>query len=125
VIADITCDIDGSIEATVKATDPGEPVFVYDPFTGAATGGLEGRGVVVLAVDNLPCELPAEATRHFGDQLLRFLPAVARCDWDQPYSALDLPGELRGAVIVHRGELAPGYVALREPLDRYGRGTVA
>ncbi|HHQ47999.1 MAG TPA: hypothetical protein ENK19_03850, partial [Acidobacteria bacterium] len=81
---------------------------------------VEGRGVVVLAVDNLPCELPAEATRHFGDQLLRFLPAVARCRWEDPLSDLDLPDELRRAVVVHHGELAPGYRYLEEPLARHG-----
>ena len=122
VIADITCDIDGSIEATVRATDPGDPVYVYDPFTGDTAAGVEGRGVVVLAVDNLPCELPAESTRHFGDQLLRFLPAVARCDWDRPLGELELPGEILRAVIAHRGELAPDYRYLEEPLERFGKG---
>ncbi len=122
VLADITCDIDGSIEATVRATDPGEPVYVYDPFTGGTVTGVDGRGVVVLAVDNLPCELPAEATRHFGDQLLRFLPAVARCEWERPLKALELPDELRRAVIVHRGELTPDYRYLRDPLARHGQG---
>ncbi len=122
VIADITCDIDGSVEATVRATDPGNPVFVYDPFTGDSIDGLEGRGVVVLAVDNLPCELPAEATRHFGDQLLRFLPSVARCDWNRPLEELELPDELRRAVIVHRGELAPDYRYLETSLGRFANG---
>jgi len=122
VLADITCDIDGSIEATVRATDPGNPVYVYDPLSGETTDGVRGRGVVVLAVDNLPCELPAEATRHFGDQLLRFLPAVARCDWDRPLGELDLPEEILGAVIVHGGRLAPDYRYLEEPLRRFGEG---
>ncbi len=121
VIADITCDVNGSIEATVRATDPGNPVFTYDPLTGEAPDGVEGRGVVILAVDNLPCELPAEATRHFGDQLVRFLPAVARCDWTAPLEGLDLPGEILRAVIVHRGELTPAYLHLEEPLARFGK----
>ncbi len=122
VLADITCDIDGSIEATVRATDPGDPTYVYDPETGEATRGLEGRGFVVLAVDNLPCELPAEATRHFGDQLVRFLPAVARCDWELPLEELEVPGEIRRAVIVHRGRLTPDYRYLAGPLERFGGG---
>lgn len=124
VIGDITCDIGGSIEATVRATDPGSPVYVYDPLTGSTAGGVEGRGVVVLAVDNLPCELPAEATRHFGDQLLRFLPSVARCDWDEELPRLEIPEEIRRAVIVHRGALAPGYRYLEDALERHaGRET--
>ncbi len=122
VIGDITCDIGGSIETTVRATDPGNPVYVYDPFTGSATDGVEGRGVVVLAVDNLPCELPAEATRHFGDQLLRFVPSVARCDWDQPLARLEVPEEIRRAVIVHRGAPAPAYGYLEDALERHAAG---
>jgi len=107
VIGDISCDIGGAIEATVRATVPGEPVFVYDPVTGEATTGIDGRGVVVMAVDNLPCELPVEASQHFGDSLLRFLGALARCDWSRPFAELDLPPEIAGAVIAHRGELTP------------------
>lgn len=109
VLGDITCDIDGGIQATVRATDPGDPFFTYDPFSGAAPSGVEGRGPVVMAVDNLPCELPADASEHFGDALLRFVPALARCDWDRPLEDLPLPQELRQAVILHQGRLAPRF----------------
>ncbi|RMF82531.1 MAG: hypothetical protein D6739_08280, partial [Nitrospirae bacterium] len=61
--------------------------------------------------------------RHFGDQLLRFLPAVARCDWSAPLAALELPAEVRRAVICHRGELAPAYRYLEAPLEKYGRSS--
>ncbi|MBA2321794.1 MAG: hypothetical protein H0V89_11660 [Deltaproteobacteria bacterium] len=111
VIGDITCDIDGSIASTVRATDPGDPVYVYDPGSGDTRRGVEGRGVVTMAVDNLPTELPADASQHFGDSLLRFVGPLARCDWDLPYAQLDLPPELHRAVIVHQGQMTPGYTA--------------
>jgi len=114
VVGDITCDIGGSIEATVKATSPGDPVFVYDPATGEDTPGVSGRGVVVMAVDNLPCELPAEASEFFGDALVKFVPALEACDWDASFENLALPPEIEPAVIVHRGELTPRYAYLRE-----------
>jgi len=116
VIGDISCDVDGGIEATVGATTPGDPVFVYDPASSTATPGVEGRGVVVMAVDNLPCELPVEASQHFGDSLLRFVGALVRCDWRRPFAELGLPPELAGAVITHRGELTPGYRHLEHRL---------
>jgi saccharopine dehydrogenase (NAD+, L-lysine forming) len=112
VIGDITCDIGGSVEATVKATTPRDPIYVYDPATGRVTPGAEGRGVVVLAVDNLPAELPLEASQHFGDSLAGFVPALARCDWEAPYEQLSLPPEIHRAIIVHRGELAPAWRGL-------------
>ncbi len=116
VIGDITCDVDGSIEANVRATDPGDPVYVYDPVAGVDRPGVEGAGPVVMAVDNLPCELPREASEHFGDSLLRFVPKLARCDWSRPLAELDLPVELRRAVVAHRGELAPEYRYLESAL---------
>jgi alpha-aminoadipic semialdehyde synthase len=116
VIGDITCDLHGSIEANVKITTPGDPVYVYDVDTGQALRGVAGRGPVVLAVDNLPCELPVDASQHFGDALLRFLPALARCEWQQPFESLELQDEIRRAVVVHRGRLTPDYLHLERHL---------
>ncbi len=121
VIGDVTCDIGGSIAATVRATDPGDPVYVYDPATGSTSSGVAGRGVVVMAVDNLPCELPVDASQHFGDSLVRFVGALARADWDAPHERLALPRELRDAVLVHRGELTPAYGHLSAALKSAGR----
>ena len=112
VIGDISCDLHGSIEANVKITTPGDPVYVYDVASGRAVSGVAGFGPVILAVDNLPCELPVDASQHFGDALLRFLPGLTRCDWSQPFASLELPDELRRALIVHRGRLTPSYAYL-------------
>jgi len=116
VIGDIACDLHGSIEATIRLTTPGDPVFVFDPRSTTAIPGLEGDGPVILAVDNLPCELPVDASQHFGDALLRFMPALARCDWTRDYEALPLPAEIHRAVIVHRGRLTPPFASLERHL---------
>ncbi len=118
VIGDITCDIEGSIEANRRATDSGDPVYVYEPSTGETPSGVKGRGVVIMAVDNLPCELPREASEHFGDSLLPFVPALERCDWKAPFESLVLPAELRRAVIVHHGALTPAFEGLAAALER-------
>lgn len=120
VIGDITCDINGSIEATLETTQPGDPIYVYDVTSGAIRYGNAGPGPVIMAVDNLPCELPVEASQHFGDSLVRFVPAMARCDWSASFDDLDLPDELRRAIIVHRGELTPRYRYLEEPVRAAG-----
>jgi saccharopine dehydrogenase (NAD+, L-lysine-forming) len=116
VIGDISCDLRGSIEANVMTTTPGDPVFVYDVASGRAAVGVEGAGPVILAVDNLPCELPVDASQHFGDALMRFLPALSRCDWSHAFEALEIQDEIRRAVVVHRGALTPLYAGLARHL---------
>jgi alpha-aminoadipic semialdehyde synthase len=118
VLADITCDVGGSIEANVTATDPGDPVYVWEPATGEHRMGVEGAGPVVLAVENLPCELPREASERFGDSLHRFLPVLLRCDWTAPLESLELPPELRSGLIAHAGRLSEGYAWLADRLSR-------
>ncbi len=109
VIGDITCDIDGSLACTTRATTPDSPVYVYDPDSGATTDGVAGRGPVVLAVDFLPCELPADASRSFSQALRPLVPALDQADLGKPLEQSGLPPELQRATIVYRGELTPDY----------------
>jgi len=112
VVGDISIDIEGSIELSVKATYPDEPCFVYDPVTGEAVDGVEGRGVAIMAVDNLPCELPREASLHFSSILKDMVAPLGDADWSVPFAELKLPAHLKTAVITHAGELTPDYAYL-------------
>lgn len=114
VVGDISCDIDGGLEFTVKATDPANPVFVYDPITNQAIDGVAGRGPVVLAIDNLPCELPKESSNDFSHVLKRFVPSIAMADFTSDFDKLVLPPEIKKAVIVYRGKLTPEYAYLEK-----------
>ncbi len=116
VIGDLGCDIGGNVECTVKCTDPGDPVFTWDPATGDITSGFNGQGPVVLAVDFLPTELPREASEEFAATLNRFAADIGRADYSVPFEDLDLPPEIKRAVIVHRGALTPDYRYLEEHL---------
>jgi len=109
VIGDISCDIDGAIECTLRSTEIDEPVFVYHPVTGEATDGYEGKGPVVMAVDILPAELPRDASVDFSGVLTRFIPPIARADYTAPFEQLALPPEIKRAVIAHQGKLTPDY----------------
>lgn len=117
VIGDVTCDPGGSIEITYKTATPAEPTYVYDPIRNAFHDGYDGPGIIVLAVDNLPCELPRESSRNFSGKLRDLVPAIARADYSRPFEALDLPPEVLGAVITHQGRLTPGYEYLEEHLE--------
>jgi alanine dehydrogenase len=114
VIGDISCDIEGAIECTVRSTEPDEPVFVYNPFTGEATDGYEGEGPVVMAVDILPSELPRDASVDFSGVLKEFIPAIAKADFSVPFEQLELPPEIKRAVITYHGELTPDYRYIEE-----------
>jgi alpha-aminoadipic semialdehyde synthase len=118
VIGDVSCDIEGAIEATVKCTEPGDPVYVYDPAGDRAIPGVEGEGPVILAVDILPSELPREASTYFSRVLMDYVPAIAKADYSVPWEALDLPPEIKRAVIVYQGELTPDYGYLEDHLPR-------
>jgi alpha-aminoadipic semialdehyde synthase len=117
VIGDISCDVEGAIEATVKATEPGDPLYVYEPLEGSVSDGHEGRGVVIMAVDILPSELPREASTDFSRILKPYIPALARCDLGAPLEELDLPPEIKRAVIAHHGHLTPEYEYIRQYLE--------
>lgn len=118
VIGDISCDIEGAIECTVHSTEPGDPVFVYNPLSDTTLDGYEGPGVVVMAVDILPSELPREASVDFSRVLKSFIPAIAQCDFSLPYEQCTLPPEIGRAVIAYQGELTPEYQYIQEFLDR-------
>ena len=70
----------------------------------------------MLTVDNLPCELPVESSQHFGDALVRFVPALDRCDWSRALQDLVLPQEIVRGIIVHHGRLTPTFAYLEKSL---------
>jgi saccharopine dehydrogenase (NAD+, L-lysine forming) len=78
VIADITCDIDGSLPTTKKATTITDPLYDFNPATGRLEQGLSSdHHITVMAIDNLPCELPRSASEEFGRDLIdRVLPLL-------------------------------------------------
>ena len=101
-------------ECTVRTTDPGNPVYVYEPGTGETRDGVEGEGPVILAVDILPCELPVEASRYFSSSLVKLVPAISRADFSQPVAHSGLPHEIQRATILYNGRLTRAYEYLEK-----------
>jgi alpha-aminoadipic semialdehyde synthase len=114
VIADLSCDIQGGIEATVCCTTPGNPIFTYDAAGDAALEGFSGRGPAILAVDNLPAEISLESSVFFSQVLKPFIPALAAADFSGDFAGLALPFPLKKAVILFRGEFTPEYEYMSE-----------
>ncbi|XP_073140390.1 alpha-aminoadipic semialdehyde synthase isoform X2 [Henckelia pumila] len=99
-IADISCDIGGSIEFVNQTTFIDSPFFRYDPVNNSYHHGMEGSGVICSAVDILPTEFAREASQHFGDILSEFVGVLASSKYLEK-----LPMHLRRACIVHGGSL--------------------
>lgn len=117
VIGDISCDVEGSVECTLKSTEIDDPVYVYDPDSETITMGFQGHGMLVMAVDILPAELPRDSSDGFADVLVNFVKPISDADFDESFEDLDLPKSIKKALILHRGELTPDYKYLEEFLD--------
>ena len=106
-IADVTCDVNGSVPTTKRSTTIAAPSFDYNPQTGALEPPYSRpENITVMAVDNLPCELPRNASRDFGRQLL-----------DKVFPHLlgnDAEGIIARATIAAKGALTPRYQYLAD-----------
>jgi alanine dehydrogenase len=72
VIADISCDINGSIPSTLRSTTISDPFYGYNPVTGTEEPAFtRPANITVMAIDNLPGELPRDASHDFGEQLMK------------------------------------------------------
>ena len=83
MIADISCDIDGPIASTIRPSSVADPFYGYDPNSEKETDFKDENSIGVMAVDNLPCELPKDASLSFGNSFLEhILPALMENDPD-------------------------------------------
>ncbi|HUO14912.1 MAG TPA: saccharopine dehydrogenase C-terminal domain-containing protein [Verrucomicrobiae bacterium] len=119
VIGDISCDLEGSVEFTVKVTEPDDPCYVYLPQQKFVRDGVAGDGPVVMAIDNLPCEFPRESSQHFSSVLREMAGPLVNANWRLPFDLLDLPPYLKRAVIVHQGRLTADYQYIQKHLEAY------
>ncbi|MEW5677057.1 NAD(P)-dependent oxidoreductase [Flavobacterium enshiense] len=109
VIADISCDVNGPIESTLRASTIAEPLYGYYPSQGVEVDINHPGAIVVMAVDNLPCELPKDASEGFGEMFLtHVIPAFYNDDKD---------GILQRAKITESGKLTERFKYLQDYVD--------
>ncbi len=109
VIADISCDIDGPIAATIKATTISTPFYGYDRNSGQEVDWKEPQSIMMMTIDNLPCELPRDASEDFGQELINsVIPALLR----------DNDPMIEGATETKNGHLTPTF----QYLEDYAKG---
>lgn len=110
VIADITCDIEGSIPSTKQPSTIDDPIYDYNPSDDQVEQAFLDEGnITVMAVDNLPCELPRDASESFGNELIsNVLPHLL---------GDDEKGIIAKATITSSGRLEEKYKYLQNYVD--------
>lgn len=109
VVADISCDVDGPIACTLKASTIAEPLFGYLPSEHKEVPYMHPGAVVVMSVDNLPCELPKDASEGFGEMFMKHvIPAFFNGDKD---------GILARAKMTENGKLTKRFEYLQDYVD--------
>ncbi|WP_405248185.1 NAD(P)-dependent oxidoreductase [Cellulophaga sp. Asnod2-G02] len=109
VVADVSCDIDGPVATTIRPSTIADPIYGYDPLTEKEADFKSINAIAVMAVDNLPCELPRDASEGFGDAFLKnVIPAFFNNDKN---------GVLERARMTQNGKLTERYAYLQDYVD--------
>ena len=107
VVADISCDIDGPVATTIKPSTIDNPIYGYNPHTESEDDFKSNDVVAVMAVDNLPCELPKDSSEDFGENLIKnIIPIISN---DNKI--------IRGATICQNGDLSEEFEYLRNYIN--------
>jgi|TARA_B110000240_G_scaffold180464_1_gene211482 alanine dehydrogenase len=108
-VADISCDVDGPVASTLRASTITDPIYGYDPETESEVSYKDENAIIVMAVDNLPCELPKDASKGFGELFLEnVIPAFFNEDKE---------GVLERAKMTENGKLTERFSYLQNYID--------
>jgi len=110
IIADISCDIDGPIPSTLRSTTISDPFYSYNPHLEKEEVAFSRpTNITVMSIDNLPGELPRDASQDFGRQLMH---SVLYDLFSKNNSPM-----IERATILKEGKLTPRYEYLKDCLD--------
>ncbi|MGY8955154.1 MAG: NAD(P)-dependent oxidoreductase [Flavobacteriales bacterium] len=105
VVADVSCDINGPVACTIKPSTIANPIYGYDKQSEQKINFRDEGAIAVMAVDNLPCELPKDASEDFGNEMLaKIIPSLLISDDEQI---------IANATICKAGDLTPNFEYLR------------
>jgi alanine dehydrogenase len=105
VVADISCDINGPVACTIKPSTIANPIYGYNKYSEQEVDFRAEDSIAVMAVDNLPCELPKDASEDFSNEMVdKILPSLLNGDDDQI---------IFNATICKEGDLTPNFEYLR------------
>lgn len=109
VVADISCDVDGPVASTIRSSTIENPIYGYNPITEGEVDFRDEDAIAVMAVDNLPCELPKDASDGFGESFSKHvIPAFFNNDAE---------GVLFRARMTQNGKLTERFSYLQDFVD--------
>jgi alanine dehydrogenase len=109
VVGDVSCDINGPVACTLRSSTIAEPFYGYLPSEDKEVDVFHPAAIVVMAVDNLPCELPKDASEGFGSMFMEYvIPAFFNDDKE---------GVLARAKMTEKGKLTPRFSYLQDFVD--------
>jgi len=105
VVADVSCDINGPVACTIKPSTISNPIYGYNKQSEKEVDFRNEDSIAVMAVDNLPCELPKDASEDFGNEMMdKILPSLIVSDDEQI---------IANATICKAGDLTPNFEYLK------------
>ena len=109
VVADISCDIDGPVACTIRPSTIDKPIYGYDAETETEVNFSNASAIAVMAVDNLPCELPKDASEGFGHTFVeKIIPA---------FFNQDASGVLKRSKMTENGKLTDAFSYLQAYIE--------
>ncbi|MBA6155621.1 alanine dehydrogenase [Tenacibaculum sp. S7007] len=109
-VADVSCDIDGPVACTIRPSTIADPIYGYNPETESEIDFMDEKAITVMAVDNLPCELPKDASEGFGEMFLKHvIPSFYNNDKE---GVLE-----RAKMTTNDGKLTDRYLYLQDYVD--------
>jgi len=109
IVADVSCDVNGPIACTLKASTIADPLFGYLPSQHIEVPYTHPGAIVVMSVDNLPCEIPNDASIGFGEM---FMKHVVPAFFDNDQNEI-----LSRAQVTKSGKLTPKFSYLQDYLE--------
>ncbi|MGD2279161.1 MAG: hypothetical protein PVH45_03580 [Candidatus Omnitrophota bacterium] len=117
-IGDISCDINGSIEFTYKASPPDHATYTYNPKKDTFIDGYEDDGITILAVDNLPAELPKDSSEEFSKLVRDYVYQVSAHGVKDITNHIAIPREVRKAVLLQKGRFTEAYRYMKKFISK-------
>ncbi|VDK24061.1 unnamed protein product [Anisakis simplex] len=109
-LCDISADPGGSIEFMNECTTIDRPFAIYDADLNQCSASFDTpSGCLVCSIDNMPAQIPYEATEAFGDLLYPYITDMLNCATDQPFDQLHCCDDIKNAIITNDGALTPKF----------------
>jgi alpha-aminoadipic semialdehyde synthase len=108
-ICDISADPGGSIEFMKECTTINHPFQLYDAEQHVDYESFSGEGVLICSIDNMPAQLPREATEFFGSLLMPHVHDILKSDAREPFEKLQCSPVVKNAIITSNGSLTPNF----------------